>query len=172
MKPTAHSLLSSYREALLEHLFIGELLRLLWTCGPVVAEVMKPQVDDAGYDMVVECNGVTRHIQLKSSFSGSKTARQKVHLKLGEKPSGCVIWIMFDPQTLGLGPFRWFGGTPGEPLPDLQKFRVARHTKGDATGYKAERPMLRLIPKGSFRNVDSIAELVELLFGLSTEEAG
>jgi hypothetical protein len=29
---------------------------------------MKPQVDDAGYDLVVEANGVIRHIQRKSLF--------------------------------------------------------------------------------------------------------
>ena len=111
MSESAHSRQSSYREALLEHLFIGALLRALWCAGPISAEVMKPQVDDAGYDVVVEANGVIRHIQLKSSFHGAKTASQKVHLRLGEKPSGCVIWVVLKPKTLELGPFLWFGSS-------------------------------------------------------------
>ena len=43
-----HTHHSSYREAVLEHLFVGELLRALWCSGPVLTEVMKPQGDDAG----------------------------------------------------------------------------------------------------------------------------
>lgn len=102
MKTTKHSLLSSYREALIEHLFVGEVLRELWKRGPVEAEIMKPQVDDAGYDVVIEAKGVTRHIQLKSSFTEARTARQKVHLKLERKPSGCVVWVMFDQKNARL----------------------------------------------------------------------
>lgn len=165
----AHTHLSSYRESLLEHLFVGALLREFWIWGeePLVVEVMKPQVDDAGYDVVLEVGGITRHVQLKSSYLGSKTARQKIHLKLGNKRSGCVIWIYFNPKTMEMGPFLWFGGKPGKPLPPLDSYKVARHTKGDASGYKAERPMLRVVPKGSFDTVTSIRELALRLFGKS-----
>ena len=166
MSEAAHSRQSSYREALIEHLFVGALLRTLWCAGPIPAEVMKPQVDDAGYDLVVEANGVIRHIQLKSSFLGARTASQKVHLRLGEKPGGCVIWVVFEPKTLGLGPFLWFGSSPGKQLPDLASFKVARHTKGDATGHKAERPMIRVIPKGRFKSLGTIEEVLGVLFGL------
>ena len=116
---------------------------------------MKPHVDDAGYDLVLEANGVIRYIQLKSSFRGSKTASQKVHIRRGEKPGGCVVWIMFDPATLELGPFLWFGASAGEPLPDLGSFKVARHSKGDVTGHKAERPMIRVVPTRKFESLGS-----------------
>ena len=167
MSQAAHSRQSSYREALLEHLFVGAMLRTLWCAGPISAEVMKPQVDDAGYDLVAEANGVIRHIQLKSSFRGAKTASQKIHIRLAEKLSGCVIWVVFDPATLALGPFLWFGSSPGKSLPDLSSFKVARHTKGDATGHKAERPMIRVVPKGRFNSLNTIEEVLGALFGLS-----
>ncbi len=165
---TIHSHHSSYREALLEHLFVGELQRHLWSREdePVLIEVLEPQVDDAGYDLVLECNGVTRHVQLKSSFTGSRTAIQKIHVKLAQKASGCVIWIRFDPETMELGPFLWFGGMPGKPIPSLDGYKVARHTKGDATGHKAERPNLRVVPKGSFEPLDSIGDVADRLFSL------
>ncbi|HEX6372903.1 MAG TPA: hypothetical protein VF006_28530 [Longimicrobium sp.] len=57
MSSTAHNLYSSYREALLEHLFAGELMRHLWREGLVRIELLKPQVDDGGYDLVLEANG-------------------------------------------------------------------------------------------------------------------
>ena len=45
-----HSEQSSYREKLIEHLFIGELLKLSWTNGDCQLEVGKPEVDNSGYD--------------------------------------------------------------------------------------------------------------------------
>ena len=158
-----HSLRSSYREALLEHLFIGELLRHLWKQGRFV-EVLKPQVDDAGYDVCLESNGVIRHVQLKASFEESKTAKQNVHLNLAEKPSGRIVWIRFDTETLDLVSFGWFGGKPGKPLPSLSELKKAKHTKGDGTGKKLERPMIRVIPKARFEEVKTMEELAERLF--------
>jgi hypothetical protein len=165
MSSTEHSLYSSYREALLEHLFAGEVMRHLWLRGIHRMEVLKPQVDDGGYDLVLEANGVTRHVQLKASHHGSSTARVGVNLRLAEKPSGCVIWLRFDPATLKLGPFLWFGAAPGERLPDLSAFPVAKHTKANAEGIKQARPNMRVLPRGRFEVVSEVADLVERLFG-------
>ncbi len=159
-----HTTRSSYREAVLEHLFTGELLRTLWLRG-VHAEVLRPFVDDAGYDLVVHANRITRHIQLKSSFWRAKTARQKVHQQLGLKPSGCVVWLRFHEATLQFEEYLWFGNPPGDPLPDLSRFAIARHTKGDASGRKAERPAIRVIPKGRFVSISTMEQLAEKLFG-------
>lgn len=54
---------SSFREKLIEHLFIRELLKLSWLQGDCSLEVAKPEVDNRGYDIVVERDGVVRHIQ-------------------------------------------------------------------------------------------------------------
>jgi hypothetical protein len=138
-----HYLKSSFREKLIEHLFIGELLKLSWTAGTCSLEIAKPEVDYQGYDLVAEENGIIRHIQLKTSRLTARASRQKVHIALATKPSGCVVWIYFNERTLVLGPFLFFGGAAGEPLPYLSDLRVARHTKGDAQGIKAERPDIR-----------------------------
>lgn len=160
-----HSDHSSYREKLLEHLFIGEVLRHLWCQGVTTAEFLRPEVDSGGYDLVIACNRVMRHIQLKSSHRGAKTSRQNVNIRLGEKPSGCVVWVVFDEKSLGLGPFLWFGSRPGDPLPDIRSYPVAKHTKGNAQGVKAERPNIRVLRKADFEEVDSTPELVQRLFG-------
>jgi hypothetical protein len=164
-KHTEHS---SFREKLVEHLFVGELLKLAWRNDSCDVEVASPEVDNAGYDLIAEANGVIRHIQLKASFVGSRTATQKVHLRLADKPSGCVLWIYFNSETLELGPFLFFGGEPGQKLPDVTGARVARHVKGNKSGYKAERPNIRVINKGQFTRLDSMQEIYVALFGTSS----
>jgi hypothetical protein len=155
---------------LIEHLFIGELLKLSWTTGTCSLEIAKPEVDYQGYDLVAEENGIIRHIQLKTSYLGARAASQKIHVSLASKPSGCAAWIYFDEGTLELGPFLFFGGAAGEPLPDLSDLRVARHTKGNAQGVKAERPRIRVVNKGQFTQYNSIEALYEVLFGRAIHE--
>lgn len=164
MTATEHNLFSSYRDALLEQLFLGALMRELWRAGARM-DVLKPEVEDAGYSIVLEANGVIRHVQLKSSHHGSSTAETKVNMYLAQKPGGCVIWIQFDEASLELGPFLWFGGHPGEPLPDVTALRVAKHTKANAEGVKLERPNIRILPKGRFEPVESVGQLLIKLFG-------
>ena len=161
-KHTEHS---SFREKLVEHIFIGELLKMAWKKDTCDIEIAKPEVDNAGYDLIAEANGIVRHIQLKASFLGSRTASQKVHLRLAEKPSGCVFWIYFNTDTLDLGPFLFFGGMPGEPLPTLADAPIGKHTKGNKTGFKAERPNIRVINKGQFNRFDTMDEVYSALFG-------
>ena len=161
----SHFLQSSLREKLLEHLFVGDLLRALWRKGRRDIEVLRAEIDYAGYDLVVECNAVMRHIQLKTSHSLSKTCDVKVHMSLAGKPGGCVIWIKFDIETLALGPFLWFGAPPNERLPGLGD-RIARHTKADSTGTKGERPNLRVVTRRQFDQLATMDDVVTKLFGL------
>jgi len=161
-----HSLLSSYREMLLEHLFAGEVMRHVWLSGIKRLEILKPQVDDGGYDLVLEGNSIIRHVQLKATFRGSTVARFNVNTGLAVKPSGCVVVMLFEPQTLELGPFLWFGAPPGQPLPDLRRYPIAKHTKGNAQGIKLQRPNLRVIPRSAFETAATVADLAERLFGV------
>jgi len=163
---TKHTENSSYREKLIEHLFVSELLKLSWLNHDCSLEISRPEVDNAGCDLVAEACGHVRHLQLKASIEGRKTASQKVHVKLAEKPSGCVIWIYFDERTMRLGPFLYFGAAAGDPLPKLDKYAVARHTKGNKDGLKTERRNIRVVPKGSFRKLASIEDVYAQLFGV------
>jgi hypothetical protein len=73
--------------------------------------------------------------------------------------------LVFDPKTLTLGPFYWFGGPPKQKLPDLTEFHVAKHTKGNAQGVKNLRPNLRVVPLSRFERIPSISLLTVRLFG-------
>lgn len=161
---SVHSTRSSHREALLEHLFAGEVMKHLWQRGDWRLEVLKPQVDDGGYDLVLEANAVVRHVQLKASFRGSKVSQTNISTLLAKKPSGCVVFMWFDPATLELGPFAFFGGAPGQPLPDMGGMKIGRHTKGNAQGVKAERPNMRKVPLSKFERLKTVEQVVSRLF--------
>jgi hypothetical protein len=160
--PSSHA--SSCLEKVLEHRFLAEVTSTLWRQGVTDFEVLQSQVDSHGYDVVIEALGVIRHIQLKAMVHGGKRQAVGVNQRLAAKPSGGVIWMVYDPATLALGPFYWFGGAPGHRLPELGN-RVARHTRGNAAGLKAGRPRHRLIAKSRFALASDAAALVELLFG-------
>jgi hypothetical protein len=154
---------SSALEKVLEYRFLADLTAQLWRRGAQF-EVLRGDVDNGGHDLVIEANGVLRHIQLKAMIKGGKRADVAINTSLARKSSGCVVWMTYDPATLALGPFRWLGGAPGEPLPELGD-RVAKHSKGNALGEKTVRPAHRVVPRGRFEKIVTIAELADRLFG-------
>jgi hypothetical protein len=166
---TAEFLRSSFYEQLAEHVIISELLQEAWYRHEEVVEVLRAEVDASGFDLALECRGILRHVQLRTSRATARTGSQKVALALGRKPRGCVVWLRReengDQHRMRLR-FLWLGGAPGEPLPDLGSFKTARHTKPNSKGVKTERPGLKVVPKAEFTRVDSMAELLRHLFGL------
>jgi hypothetical protein len=156
---------SSSREALIEHVFVAEVLQEAWFVREKLVDVLRPEVDAAGYDLVLECGTIVRHVQLKASEVGGKTSRQTINRRLAEKPSGCVVWVIYrervDDHRLDLS-YLWLGGNPGEPLPDLGAF-AGRNPRS-----KTPRPGTRVVARARFQPVASTAELVERLFGPPT----
>ena len=165
MDSNPHSVNSSYREMVLEHVFLSALLRHLWQRGIYQVEVLKSQVDDSGYDLILECNRIVRHIQLKASFAGATTSRITANIKLCQKPSGCILWLVFQRDTLDLQEFLWFGNTAGQPLPEITDYPIAAHTRANAIGEKGYRPNIRVIDKRRFTRLDSIDHVATNLFG-------
>lgn len=161
---SSHYIHSVLRERIVEHVFVGDVLRRCWQLGITDVEVLRSEFDAGGYDIVMSRGNIIRHIQLKTMSFGGKTANTKIGMKLLEKPSGCVIWIVVK-QDLTLDSYLWFGGGPGEPLPDISDFRVAKHTKGDAGGTKLERPNHRIVPRGKFDKIKEFDQVLVRLFG-------
>lgn len=162
------SLASHTLESILEHRFLADCGSILWSRGIYDFEVLHAESDNAGYDIVIEANGVVRHIQLKSMVSGGRRARINVHQALSNKPSGCVIWIIYNLEDLSAQQFLWFGGKAGEPLPDIGD-RVVKHSRANAKGVKGVRPALRNVPKGWFDKIETMEELIALLFGVDSK---
>lgn len=160
---------SNFFEQLVEHAFISEVLQEAWYKFGKTVEVLRSEVDASGFDVVLECNDILRHVQLKTSGSTAKTAVQKVNTALCQKPSGCVIWLRRhedrDTNRIRLS-YLFFGGAPGQPLPSLDRCRIARHTKANSKGFKAERLNVRVVPKVLFTPIATTQALVQRLFGL------
>jgi hypothetical protein len=162
--------LSSYREQLVEYLFLSELLQDAWLRRAQRIDVLRSDVDAAGYDLVASCNGAVRHIQLKSTVAGGKTATQHLHTALASHASGCVVWLVLEHgggNRLECS-FLTFGGEAGERLPALDRFKVARHAKGNSQGVKALRPAIRDVPRSAFVARADIAAVSDWLFGVAS----
>ncbi|RYZ16071.1 MAG: hypothetical protein EOO70_05375 [Myxococcaceae bacterium] len=168
--------LSTYREQIVEYLLISELLQDGWLRRRQRIDVLRADVDAAGYDLVLECGGVLRHVQLKSSVKGGKTRTQKIHVDLAGYACGCVVWVILKRVILKKTGerrirlrFRVMGGGPRQALPDLSCFRTAKHTKHNGKGIKTERSKHRIVPQREFTELASIAELSDWLFGAPLE---
>jgi hypothetical protein len=160
----SHFIHAVLRERIIEHIFIGDILRRLWQRNVTDVEVLRSEFDAGGYDLVLSRRNVVRHIQLKSVLDDGKAAFVKVSLNLAEKASGCVIWIVIKP-SLELKSYRWFGGQPGEPLPNIHDLKIAKHTKGTSKGDKLKRQNQREIPRARFERLDTIDDVLAWLFG-------
>ena len=157
------SLHSTLRERIVEHVFVGELLRELWRRDVTDVQVLRPEFDAHGYDLVLNRGRVVRHVQFKTGKS-KEPGNVSVSLGLGAVPSGCVIWIHIDDQ-LNLGPFYWFGGRSGKALPSMQGFKTPRRATHNKQGVRPERSNHRVVPKGRFTRIDNIGEVLARLFG-------
>lgn len=147
---------------MVEHLFVGELLRLFWVQNADV-QVLRPEVDAAGYDVVLTKGRVTRHVQIKASTGKRKDF--PINISLAAQPSGCIVWLLVD-EALQFKKFHWYGDRPGRRLPDIQSFPVARRTTPRRDGERPERPLIRSVPSAEFTELPSIEALAAKLFGL------
>lgn len=158
-----HSLHSTLRERIVEHVFVGEALRALWRRGIVDVEVLRSEFDAHGYDLVMGRGSIVRHIQFKTGVR-KKPAPVSVGRSLSTKPSGCVIWISVT-LDLKMGPFWWFGAAPGEPLPDLSAFASPKRIGRRVSGERPLRTNHSKVLAAAFRRIESLDEVLEALFG-------
>jgi hypothetical protein len=145
-------------ERCLEYQFLGLLTAELLRRG-LRYEVLRGDIDLDGHDVVVEVGGVIRHIQLKGFVAGGRAREVDVNIGLAAKPSGCVIRMTYDPATLQITDWRWFGDAVGRSLPPLGS-RFSTHTRNGKP-----RPNIRVLGISRFTRVASIAELTDRLFG-------
>ena len=160
---------SSYFEKLVEHLFIADILQTAWLKGEKQIEIARSEIDNSGYDLILECNNIIRHVQLKSSEISATTNTQNINIKLADKPGGCVVWIFRQSNNKKNNfslQYRFFGNVAGEKLPLLDNFKTSRHSKANASGIKNERPNIKKIPKSKFIEIKKTEELLNKLFGI------
>lgn len=126
-------------------------------------DLLHSDIDASGYDVVLELPNGVRHIQLKAS---TKPKQVTANAKITDRPSGCIIVMIVDEETLTFEEFMWFGGQLGKPCPEIRTFPNARHTKGDSKGYKANRQDTYKVSAGKFERVKGFKSLVDKLTGI------
>ena len=127
-------LYSTLRERIVEHVFVGDALREFWRLGVYDVEVLRSEFDAHGYDLVMARGKVVRHIQFKTGTQ-KKPGTVSLARALAEKPSGCAIWICLE-ADLSMGPFFWFGASPGEPLAALDRYPNSKRVTPNKTGVR------------------------------------
>jgi hypothetical protein len=93
---------SKYVENIMEHAFLSEVLQHCWFMRHHYVEVIRPEVDASGYDIVLEANRRIRHVQLKAhAAGGAKGAPKPILSRLRDHEDPCVIRISWkvDPRT-------------------------------------------------------------------------
>jgi hypothetical protein len=145
-------------EKLMEHLFLAEVLQECWFRRRQVVEVLHAEVDAAGYDIVLEAGGQTRHVQLKASHQRARTAKQTISTKLPEREGGCVVWVSYSVDEVdgrAKLSYRWR---------DSQE-RNLPSTPGRNPRTGRVRPKTAVLKRSDFETIQDTATLVHRLFG-------
>ena len=158
-----HSTHSTLRERIVEHAFVGDVLRLLWRRGVHDVEVLRSEFDSHGYDVVMVHGEIMRHVQLKTG-TAQGPPDVSISRSLGNKPSGCVVWIHVTPN-LDMGPFFWFGGSPGRRLPAIEGYSIPLRATRNKAAVRPPRLNHRLVPRQRFERIPTLEDVVTKLFG-------
>jgi hypothetical protein len=153
---------STARENMLEHVFVAEVLQEAWFVREQTVEVLRAEVDAYGYDLVMQSNGVTRWVQLKSSDATGSRKRQTVSRRLMSLAGACVVYLYFQmdyPSKRLRLCYLVYGGNPGEPMPD------PGGPPGRNPVTKRERPGTVVIKPRQFSLIETTAGLLDWLFG-------
>ena len=76
-----------------------------------------------------------------------------------------MIVVVVDRYTLDIEQYLFFGGTPGQPLPDISEAKQAKRVTFDASGTRPVRRNHRDVPKRRFEPIPDMNALVDRLFG-------
>lgn len=156
--------LSNRLEKVIEYQFLADVTAELLR-RDLSFDVMRGEVDAFGHDIVIEVDGAARHIQLKAVKKKGKRREVTVNINLTKKPSGCIIWIYWNPDNLRDMSYRWFGGSPGEPLSLPDGAPIAKNSRSSGDGTKKNRNNHRVLKKSEMEEVKAVTGLVDRLFG-------
>ena len=166
---TNHNDQSVYREKIIEHIFVSELLKYDWKHGGCKIDILKPEIDRFGYDILVTRNSITRYIQLKTSLETSPVGMQKIHVNLLNTINGSIIWIVINDDLI-MKSFKVIIPSIGTMIGD-SNFKMAKHSKSNSDGLKTLRPNIREIPKARFTETNNFNVLFKMLFPDQNESA-
>ena len=156
---------SSYMENLMRHRFVYDVTRyMLQRNPPGLVTVLTSEVDNAGVDIVMSYEKITRQIQLKTLAKNMTGNSYAISEALSGLVGGCVVWICYDRFNLEPTCYHLMGGRGDARMRDLLAFprgtRLKRGVKVDRRGYRNVR-----IRDAEFKKL-RLCELISVLFDL------
>ncbi|NJK45255.1 MAG: hypothetical protein HC933_14150 [Pleurocapsa sp. SU_196_0] len=147
---------STFFENLLEHRFLFDLRReLVLRDTPELLNVLKSDVDIFGFDLVLAVGDKSVHVQMKTRSGKPPANPYMISEALWRLPNACVIWMLYSSENLEPTGYYLFGF----PMPDLEKFSVAKRTGRRNVRMQQARPL-------------TLKVLAELLFPVNTKSTG
>lgn len=166
---SAHAEHSVLREKIIEHLFVGQVLRALWRSEVRDVEVMRSEFDAHGYDLVITHGGLVRHLQLKTGLQ-AKPGRIGIARSLASRPSGCAIWLGLN-DALEIRGYWWLGADrPGDPLVFGSAVKVAKRIGRQANAHRPDRKNHVVPAAKDWVELKGLAGCINQLLGLSISQ--
>ncbi len=157
---------SSHVENVLRHAFLAELAGEVWRDDPnEPLGISKAEVDDSGYDLVIERGAVARRIQIKQAHESKVPRRFSVRVGFASFPGSCIVVISHTLDDLKPTAYSFYGSGPRDPMPGVEGHRISKAPgRRSAEGERKLRQMYRDVPFSKFKRRLSIRELIEELF--------
>ncbi|HEX8980848.1 MAG TPA: hypothetical protein VF811_14160 [Parasulfuritortus sp.] len=157
---------SSHIENILQHAFLFELGSHVWRQDPRERlTILKAEVDDAGYDLIVERDVMIRRIQLKQAHDGKTPKSFSFRVEFAMHPGACIVVIHYSMRDLRPTSYSFFGQGLEEEMPYVGPERVTYAPgRRTASGEKVVRTKYRDAPFSQFKQNLSMGELLDELF--------
>jgi len=91
---------SSMRESIFEHKFIAAFLSYCWQQNNFEVEVLRSEIDDSGYDLVISTGNKTSYLQLKVTAEDTDTSEFPIHQKLIHKERSFILLMEYQRNNL------------------------------------------------------------------------
>lgn len=159
---------SSAVENILKHAFLAELSQIAWENDPLCPlNISNSEVDDSGYDAVLEYSGISRRVQLKQAHNEKRPQKYSVRVPFATLPGSCVVVMIHSISNLRVTSYSFYGNKPDEPMPYIEAHRATKHPgRRDADGDRKLRLNYRDALYSRFEKNINPKELFNLLFPL------
>lgn len=157
---------SSHVENVLRHAFLAELASEVWRDDPhEPLGISNAEVDDSGYDVVLERDATIRRVQLKQAHDKKIPKKFSVRVEFATYPGSCIVVIAHALQDLRPTSYSFFGSGPEDSMPYVEAHRTSKHPgKRTADGQRILRLRYRDVPFSRFKKNLSMRELLDELF--------
>jgi hypothetical protein len=157
---------SSHVENVLRHAFLAELASEVWRDDPnEPLGISKAEVDDSGYDLVIERNGAIRRIQMKHAHEEKTPKSFSARVEFATSPGSCIVVVSHSLADLKPTSYSFYGSGPEKEMPHIEAHRTTKSPgRRGPDGKRKLRLKYRDVPYSRFKKGLSMRQLLQELF--------